>query len=83
MGDVATQTKALYCTEYHYVDTEATSIESGLSYPGRSLYNLSETSAIVLEETMISTRMIIWYIEKSAEIIVPVFFSGKDRMLGW
>ena len=78
MGDVARQTKALYCTEYHYVDTEVTSIESGLPYPGRSPYNLSRASAIAVEETMDSIVMPIWYREKSAEVIVPIFFLGKD-----
>ena len=34
--------KPYYCTEYHCVNAEATSIESGLSYSGRSDTNLSE-----------------------------------------
>lgn len=74
MGDVARQTKALYCTEYHYVDAEATSIESGLSYPRRSSCILSRASAIAVEETMNSIIMVIWYKEKSAEVIVPISF---------
>jgi len=77
MGDVARQTKARYCTEYHYVDTGATSIESGLPYPRRSPCNPSRASAIVVEETIFRSTMIIWYREKSAEAIVPIFFLGK------
>lgn len=79
MGDVARQTKALYCTEYHYVDTGATSIESRLPYPRRSPYNLSRASAIVVEETVDSIIMPIWYREKSADSIVLFFFTGRDE----
>ena len=45
MADVATQTKARYCTEHRYVNTGATSIESGSSYPGRSDAMLAEGEA--------------------------------------
>ena len=45
MGDVAQQTKARYCTEHHHVNAEATSIESGSSYPGRSDAMLAEGEA--------------------------------------
>ena len=45
VGDVAQQTKARYCTEHHHVNTEATSIESGSSYPGRSDVMLAEGEA--------------------------------------
>lgn len=45
MGDVAQQTKARYCTDHHNVNTEATSIESGSSYPGRSDDMLAEGEA--------------------------------------
>ncbi len=34
MGDVAKQTKARHCTEYHPIDAGATSIESRLLTPG-------------------------------------------------
>ncbi len=37
--------------EHFYVNTEATSIESGISYPGRSGRNLSEARESVKEET--------------------------------
>lgn len=37
--------KARYCTEHHHVNTEATSIESGSSYPGRSDVMLAEGEA--------------------------------------
>lgn len=81
MGDVARQTKARYCTEYHYVDTGATSIESGLPYPRRSPYNLSRASAIVVEETVDSIIMSIWYREKSADSIV-LFFLQEGMNVG-
>jgi len=58
MGDVARQTKARYCTAYHCIDTEATSIESGLPCPRRSPFNPSRTSAIVVEETIFRSTMI-------------------------
>lgn len=74
MGDVARQTKALYCTECHYVDTGATSIESGWPYPRRSSYNLSRASAIVVEETVDSIIISIWYRKKSADSIVLCIF---------
>ncbi|WP_069659622.1 hypothetical protein [Arcticibacter eurypsychrophilus] len=55
-GNVAKQTKAQYCTDHQHVNTDATSIESGLSYPGRSDYNLSMVCANAGEETV--TRII-------------------------
>ena len=45
VGDIAQQIKALYCTDHHHVNTEATSIESGPSYPGRSDAMLAEGEA--------------------------------------
>lgn len=45
VGNVATQTEALYCTAHYHVNTEATSIESGSSYPGRSEDKLAEGEA--------------------------------------
>jgi hypothetical protein len=36
MGDVALETKALYCTEYIDVNAGVTRMESGYTYPGRS-----------------------------------------------
>jgi len=50
-GDVATQTEAQCCTGINHVDTGATSIESRLSYPGRSDYDLSNVCANACEET--------------------------------
>ncbi len=72
MGNVATQTKAQYCTEHQHVNTEATSIESGLSYPGRSVYNLSRACANAGEETLTRIIMVNWYRQKSAEVIVLI-----------
>ena len=43
--------KPYYCTEHHRVNAEATSIESGLSYSGRSDTNLSEVRESAEEET--------------------------------
>lgn len=40
-----------YCTDYHYVNVEATSIESELSYPGRSVFNPSAVCENAKEET--------------------------------
>lgn len=45
MGNVARQTEARYCTEHLNVNTEATSIESGSAYPGRSEGMLAEGEA--------------------------------------
>jgi hypothetical protein len=43
--------KPYYCMEHFYVNTEATSIESGLSYSGRSGCKLSEVRGSAKEET--------------------------------
>lgn len=43
--------KPYYCMECHHVNAEATSIESGLSYSGRSDANLSEGRESAEEET--------------------------------
>jgi len=77
VGDVAKQTKALYCTEHHNVNTEATSIESGLPYPGRSACNLSKVCANAGEETIARIIMANWYRQKSAEVIVLFFLTGR------
>ena len=45
VGNVAQQTKARYCTDHHNVNTEATSIESESSYPGRSDAMLADGEA--------------------------------------
>lgn len=76
MGDVAIQTKARYCTEYHNVNTEATSIESGSSYLGRSACNLSRACANGGEETMVRIIMANWDRQKSAEVVVPQCGKG-------
>ena len=44
-GDVAKQTETPCCTDHWYVNTEAISIESGASYPGRSAGILSKACA--------------------------------------
>lgn len=69
-GDVAKQTEAQYCTDHHNVNTEATSIESGLFYPGRSACNLSKVCANSGEETIARIIMVNWYRQKSAEVVV-------------
>lgn len=46
MDDVATETKVRYCTEYNYVDTEATRTESGYTYPGRSANDSSFSAEV-------------------------------------
>ena len=43
--------KPYYCTEHYHVNAGATSIESGLSYSGRSDTNLSEARESAEEET--------------------------------
>ena len=75
VGNVAKQTKALYCTEHHHVNTEATSIESGLSYPGRSASNRSKVCANTREGTVVRIRMTNWYGQKSAEVVVLFFLQ--------
>lgn len=74
VGDVARQTKAQYCTEHQHVNTEATSIESGLSYPGRSACDLSKVCAYTGEETIVRIIMITWDRQKSAKVVVLFFF---------
>lgn len=41
VGDVGKQTEARYCIKTHHLNTEVTSIESELSYHGRSAGNLA------------------------------------------
>ena len=41
MDNVAIETEVRYCTEYNYVDAEATWTESGYTYPGRSANDYS------------------------------------------
>ena len=80
VGNVAKQTKARYCTEHHHVNTEATSIESGLSYPGRSACNRSKICANIGEGTVVRIMMTIWYRQKSAEVVVLFFFfTGRTE----
>lgn len=52
-GDVAKQTKALYCMEHYVVNTEAASIESRLSYSGRSVGNPLAVRESTKKETAI------------------------------
>lgn len=64
--------KPYYCMERHYVNTEATSIESGLSYRGRSVSNPSAACESVKEETTAKADkpMAVWCRQKSAEVVV-------------
>ena len=64
--------KPYYCMECHYVNTEATSIESGLSYRGRSVCNLSAARKSAKEETTFKAgkAIIVWCMQKSAEVVV-------------
>ena len=64
--------KPCYCMEHHYVNTEATSIESGLSYSGRSVCNPSEVQESAKEETAAKAgkAMVVWCRQKSAEVVV-------------
>jgi hypothetical protein len=61
-----------YCTEHQDVNTAATSIESGLSYSGRSGRNLSAVRESAYEETRFKANkaMDVWCSQKSAEVIV-------------
>ena len=64
--------KPYYCMEHHYVNAEATSIESGLSYSGRSACNPSEVRESAKEETAFKAgkAMNVWCRQKSAEVVV-------------
>ncbi len=64
--------KPYYCMEHSSVNTEATSIESGLSYSGRSVCNLSEARESAKEETTVKAgkAIIVWCMQKSAEVVV-------------
>jgi hypothetical protein len=64
--------KPYYCMEHLYVNTEATSIESGGTYPGRSGYNPSEVRESAKEETAAKAGEAIadWCTQKSAEVVV-------------
>ena len=70
--------KPYYCTEHHYVNAEAASIESKLSYSGRSAGDLSKVRASAEEETLFKARkaMGVWCRQKSAEAIV-----GRKRAI--
>ena len=61
-----------YCTERHCVNAGATSIESGLSYSGRSVCNPLAIRESVKEETSfkVGKAMSRWCKQKSAEVIV-------------
>ena len=54
--------KPYCCTEHHHVNAEATSIESGLSYSGRSDINLLEVRESAEEETTFKVQkaMSVW-----------------------
>lgn len=69
--------KPYYCTEHHHVNAEATSIESGLSYSGRSVHNPSEVRESAEEETTIKAgkAMVVWCRQKSAEAVVLLDMS--------
>ena len=56
MGDVAKQTKALYCAECYNVDAEATWMESGYVYPERSEDNLAAIWGNVKAETVVRSK---------------------------
>ena len=64
--------KPYYCMGHHHVNAEATSIESGLSYSGRSACNLSEARESAKEETAFKAVKVInvWCRQKSAEVLV-------------
>jgi hypothetical protein len=64
--------KPCYCTEHHHVNAEAASIESGLSYCGRSVCNPSEVRERAKEETAFKAGKVmnVWCRQKSAEVIV-------------
>ncbi len=64
--------KPYYCMEHHYVNTEATSIESGLSYSGRSVFNPSKARESAREETASKAGKVmgVWCRQKSAEVVV-------------
>ena len=67
-----TNKKPYYCMEHHYVNTEATFIESGLLYSGRSACNLSAVRESAKEETTpkADKAMVDWCMQKSAEVVV-------------
>src|SRR5664279_2377556 len=81
--------------EHQYVNAEATSIESGLSYSGRSVCIPSKARESAREETAFKAgkAMKAWCRQKSAEVVVLRDTSpgkpgrshkdGKDRMLEW
>ena len=64
--------KPYYCTAPHHVNAEATSIESGLSYSGRSACNPLEVRESAKEETTFKAgkAMGAWCRQKSAEVVV-------------
>ncbi len=74
--------KPYYCTEHHYVNAEATSIESGLSYSGRSVSNLSKVRESAKEETTSKAgkAMGAWCRQKSAEVVV---LADTSHQKGW
>ena len=77
-----TNKKPYYCMEHHYVNAEATSIESGLSYSGRSACNLSAVRESAKEETSVRAgkAMAAWCAQKSAEaVVLPVTSLWKNK----
>ena len=74
--------KPYYCTEHHYVNAEAASIESGLFYSGRSAGNLSEVRASIKEETSLRAEKAMGggCRQKSADaVILPDRSLWKDK----
>lgn len=64
--------KPYYCMEPHFVNTEATSIESEVSYSGRSDCNPLAVRESTKEETVSKAgeAMATWCDQKSAEVVV-------------
>ncbi len=58
--------------EHHNVNAEAASIESGLSYSGRSVCDPLEMRESAKEETVFKAGKVmnVWCRQKSAEVIV-------------
>ncbi len=67
--------------EHYHVNTEATSIESGSSYCGRSARNPSTVRESAKEETAAKAgkAMAVWCRQKSAEVVVLLDTSHTKR----
>jgi len=70
--------------EHLHVNTEATSIESGLSYPGRSVCNPPAARVSVKEETASKAGKAIdeWCMQKSAEVVVLGRYEPRRKRGG-